>query len=186
MPWPTRAYMIWSLATSPVPFVSRTPLAKFFSQISQMPLPAHTVCSTWKDPLLNLIEIHFLNLSRPTIKKSFPGHSIKTVAPTIFYIFTLLSFSLQPLPPPNIISHFTFVTVYPLHQNVNSMWNHIFPFLFICIFIYLHHWSYHWYTEQGLVHDTNSKICWKNTLFLNSIKILFESITFVIYKHKII
>ena len=54
-----------------------------------------------------------------------------------------------------------------------------FSFLFICIFIHLHHWSYCWYTEQGLVHDTNSKVCWRNTLFLNSIKILFESITFV-------
>ena len=129
--------LISSYLSSPICLKDTT--GKIFSQISQMPLPAHTVCSTWKDPLLNLIEIHFLNLSRPTIKKSFPGHSIKTVAPTIFYIFTLLSFSLQPLPPPNIISHFTFVTVYPLHQNVNSMWNHIFPFLFICIFIYLHH-----------------------------------------------
>lgn len=93
----------------------KDPTGNVSSQISQMPLPAHTVCSTWKDPLLNLIEIHFLNLSRPTIKKSFPGHPIKTVAPAIFYIFTLLSFSLQPLPPPDIISHFTFVTVYPLH-----------------------------------------------------------------------
>lgn len=63
------------------------------SQISQLLLPAHAVCSAWNAPPLNLVEIHFLNLSRPTVKQPFPGHPIKIVAPTIFYIFTLLSFS---------------------------------------------------------------------------------------------